>query len=661
MKKRSRVPITASLFSVTLVVALTLAATIIAYTHYSNRDTALTAGRELMKRSAQVVRLRTEGLIAPIDAIARYSRDWLDVNAVPTVSGHPSRKKLISFLGLRNQISSIYIGHENGSNYLIGAARTRPADRLEKMGAPEETVFLEQIILRGDRPGSLRIRRFLDKFGGTISTRTDEDIKYDPRTRPWYRLAQESDDVVRTEVYLFAGTGEPGFTVSKRHSTGVVGVDVTLDDLDSFLDSEPQAEQGVLAIIDDKGVLLARSGSGRTGTRNGNGTGAGETGNGTENGNGTGTRNGTGNGNGNGIEREAALTALLAQVNSVDSGKIKTIDVNGRTWVTHLSEIELGAGAVENLAIAVPLATVIGPITQASHRTILVSIIIALCSIPFVWMISRSMSRPLKRLALETRDLSDFNLDEPFVQSSAIDEIFRLEVAMERMRSALRIFGLYVPKTLVRQMIEREQEPELGGANRDITVMFMDLENFTAMSSRLEPEEVMRRMSRYFEIVTQTLLAHEATIDKYIGDAVMAFWNAPNDVADHPKKACDAALAVIEATRAETDSWYENGGLPLRTRIGIHSGEAIIGNVGSSDRMNYTALGSTVNLAARLESLNRDLGTTILISADLASRVEGRFLLKPAGHTNIKGFDKPVEVFELDQPAPGESHEVMDS
>ena len=613
MKRNSRVPITISLFTVTLGVALMLAATIITFTHYSNRNSALTAGRELMERSVEVVRLQTASLIAPIDSIARYSGDWLDVNAVPRASGHPARKRLISFIRVMPQIANIYISYEDGSHYLIGTARTRPKDRLEAMGAPEGTEILEQIILRGDRKSPLRIQRFLDKNGDTLETKSGYQSDYDPRTRPWYKLAQETANVVRTDIYLFAGTGEPGLTVSKRHASGVVGVDLTLEDIGRFLDSEPQAEHGVLAIIGDDGALLARSSGGSAE---------------------------------GGDDRAAVLDELKRQAVQDASASTREIEVENQTWITHLSPIELGAGKMENLAIALPHSEVVGPITRASRQTILVSVLIALCSIPVVWLISRTLSRPLKELADGSNRVRNFDLDEPFDRSSKVDEIYKLQLALDQMRRSLQTFGQYVPKALVRQMIEREVEPQLGGKKVDVTVLFLDLENFTAMSSRLEPEEVMNRMSRYFEIVTQTLLAHEATIDKYIGDAVMAFWNAPNGVENHALKACEAALAIQEASKAETDSW-QDGALHVRTRIGLHCGDAIIGNVGSSDRLNYTALGSTVNLASRLEGLNRELGTGILISEDMAKRVEGAFKLTPAGDTRIKGFEQPVKVFEL--------------
>lgn len=617
MTTARRVPITISLFTVTLAVSLTLAAAIIAYMHFKTRQAALVTGRELMQRSAQVVKLEADALIAPVAAIATNSRDWLDVAARPAASGHPSRKRMLSFLRAQPQIASLYIAHKDGSNYLVGTLRTRPPERLKSMGAPEGATHFEQIFLRGDREKAIRINRFLDEFGETLLTKTVRGVSYDPRSRPWYRKARKTNETVRTDVYEFAGSGRPGLTISRRHADGVVGVDLVLDDLADFLESAPQAKDGLLAVLGSDGELIARSDDDGAGFST------------------------------YGLAGETALIRLKEIIRSGAGKDTSSVDVDGRTWITHVSPIKLGAGNAENLAIAVPLASVIAPISEASRGTILMTVLMALAAIPLIWLVSRSMSRPLRKLSAETRQIRDFELDEPFVRSSFVEEIFQLETAMEQMRSALRIFALYVPKALVRRMIAQGSEPELGGARRDVTVLFLDLENFTAMSSHLEPEEVMRRMSAYFEVVTQTLLAHGATIDKYIGDAVMAFWNAPNDTADHPAKACAAALEVIEVTRTVTDSWSDEGAVRLRTRIGMHCGVAIIGNVGSSDRMNYTALGSTVNLAARLEAQNRELGTSILISQDMANRLGGRFELAAAGQVSLKGFKTPVDVLEV--------------
>ena len=190
-------PINVSLFAVTLGITLALAATIIAYTFYSNRESALTAGRDLMDRSAEVVRLKTATLIAPINSIAQYSSDWLDAAAKPKASGHPSRKRLILFVKDRPQIANIYIGYDDGSHYLVGNAHISSKKRLEEIGAPEDTALLEEIILRGDRDTPLRIRRFLDGNGDTLATKTDTEVDYDPRERPWFKLAEDTPHVVQ--------------------------------------------------------------------------------------------------------------------------------------------------------------------------------------------------------------------------------------------------------------------------------------------------------------------------------------------------------------------------------------------------------------------------------------------------------------------------------
>jgi adenylate cyclase len=157
----------------------------------------------------------------------------------------------------------------------------------------------------------------------------------------------------------------------------------------------------------------------------------------------------------------------------------------------------------------------------------------------------------------------------------------------------------------------------------------------------------MRVASLYFEEMTTTLIAHQATIDKYIGDAIMALWNAPSHDPRHAAHACEAALAARAVARAITATFPSRGWPALRTRFGLHTGEAIVGNVGSRDRMSYTAMGSMVNLASRLEGMNRHYGTEILVSDATRREAGGRFLFRPVDLVLAKGTSEPVEVHEL--------------
>jgi adenylate cyclase len=157
----------------------------------------------------------------------------------------------------------------------------------------------------------------------------------------------------------------------------------------------------------------------------------------------------------------------------------------------------------------------------------------------------------------------------------------------------------------------------------------------------------MRQTSRYFSALTEAFLAEGGTVDKFIGDAVMVFWNAPNPQPDHVERACRAALAGKAASDKLNIQFEAEGLKPFFTRFGIHVGEAVVGNLGSTERMNYTALGNTVNLASRLEGLNKQFGTAILISEEVYLRAQRRFQFKALESVTAKGMTKETRVFEL--------------
>jgi adenylate cyclase len=162
--------------------------------------------------------------------------------------------------------------------------------------------------------------------------------------------------------------------------------------------------------------------------------------------------------------------------------------------------------------------------------------------------------------------------------------------------------------------------------------------------------------SRYFATMSETVMSHHGTIDKFIGDAVMAFWNAPDDDPDHAVHACEAVLACVKRNSELNERFRADGWPAYGTRFGLHAGDAVVGNVGSADRMNYTALGATINLAARLEGLNKNYGTTVLVSAAVKERVEGRFSFRSVDEIRPKGFAEAVRIFELR----GEQDEASD-
>ena len=208
-------------------------------------------------------------------------------------------------------------------------------------------------------------------------------------------------------------------------------------------------------------------------------------------------------------------------------------------------------------------------------------------------------------------------------------------------------FSHYLSPEIVNQIADSPEKLALGGERRDVTFYFSDIEGFTTISESLPPDKLTRLMNRYLGEMTETILASGGTLDKYIGDAIMAFWGAPLDCAGHALVACKVALAnqkKLAALKAEFD---REGYPPVRNRIGLNSGPASIGNMGSPRRFSYTAIGDNVNLASRLEGANKAYGTYILISESTRAAAGGAVEVRELDYVKVKGKNLPIRVYEL--------------
>jgi adenylate cyclase len=226
----------------------------------------------------------------------------------------------------------------------------------------------------------------------------------------------------------------------------------------------------------------------------------------------------------------------------------------------------------------------------------------------------------------------------------------------EQRRFAQSALGKYLPRDIAAAILKDPDSLSLRGEKREIFVVFTDLEGFTKLSHAIEPEMVAILLNRYLEMLSDVVLDHGGTIDKFVGDAVVAFWGAPISRDDDGNRAAKAAIAMYEAGEEFRRTVPE--GVPAigRTRVGLHHGEAIIGNFGGEGRIQYTALGDSMNTAARLEAANKKLGTKILVSED-AMELSGLDLFRPMGCIALRGRSTPISVFE---PVPHWSKEELD-
>jgi adenylate cyclase len=260
-------------------------------------------------------------------------------------------------------------------------------------------------------------------------------------------------------------------------------------------------------------------------------------------------------------------------------------------------------------------------------------------------LVVQGVRRGLGQIVEATARLRNFDFAATPARSPFHD-VQEVMGGVELAKTAMRAMGKYVPVDLVRHLYQTRREPVLGGELIEVSLMFSDIKDFTGLAETLSPDELARTLGRYLEVMTAAIQAQQGIIDKYIGDAIMAVWNAPRPCRDHAGQACRAALACVEASRSlyASAAW---GRPPLTTRFGLHRGEAMVGHFGAPDRMSYTALGDAVNLASRLEGLNKEYGTTIIVSEAVRAAAGNGFEFRLLDRVAVKGKARGVRVYEL--------------
>lgn len=299
------------------------------------------------------------------------------------------------------------------------------------------------------------------------------------------------------------------------------------------------------------------------------------------------------------------------------------------------------------ICIVVPEGDVMARVQQSNRVTAGVGVCVLLAATLISLYVSTQVARPLERLAEVTEEIGRFKLESSPVAHSVVKEVDRLAIAVEETKASLRSFRKYVPADLIRIVLATREEADLGGERRSMTISFCDLADFTTLSEQLSPEDLLRHLGDYFSPLSSQILASGGTVDKYIGDAIMAFWGAPALNPNHAIAACTTALRN-QATLAELrPRWVAEGMPELHARIGIHTGEVIVGNIGCLTRLNYTVVGDPVNVASRLEGLGKHYGTGILIGEPTYQEARSAVIARPVDWVSVKGKSRGLKVYEL--------------
>ena len=298
------------------------------------------------------------------------------------------------------------------------------------------------------------------------------------------------------------------------------------------------------------------------------------------------------------------------------------------------------------VGIVVPRDFYLGKLIEMRQQILgALLVLIALIVVAGAWIV-RSVVRSHALVLRETTRMNGFNFS-PSRSSSFLRDVGEVLDGLEKAKTAMRAMSKYVPINLVRQLYHDGEEPKLGGKSCEISVLFTDIKNFTVCAEDMAPDHLAEVLGRYLEVVAETIQSQKGTIDKYIGDAVMTFWNAPEPVSNHEILACRAALRSQTALQQLFDSPRWGNAPRFETRFGLHRCIASVGHFGAPDRLNYTAIGDGINLASRLEGLNKYYETSIIASESIHAAAKGEFEFRLLDRVAVKGKTEGIAIYEL--------------
>jgi adenylate cyclase len=630
--RKLRIHLRIGIVSLFLLVILPLMAIMIGWLQYQNAS----LGREMMtqalKRATEHELFRVRALLGPIVASVETFADVGGV-AGDTIRLAPYRSSLISELLRQPYVYSLYFGLASDGGFL---QIVRLPDRIPIFGpfgrAPPAGA--RYVIREITGEGNHRIDSYTYLFSdlAVAGTERSEAVSYDPRVRPWYGVAITRPGIASSGVYIFSGTGQPGLTLSRRVEgqggklLGVFGIDIALAQLSGFLAEAEVGRNGLVFIIDADGKLIGHPDPRRVTTQNGSGISVARA-----------------------VASEDWRIADAIRLRSQGLGDQfeARLGPEGKYYNTSFTPLLSEFGEGWTLAVLVDEEEYLGRIRRGRTEILLAGTLLMLVAALLVMRSSRLITGPIEALIDETHQIRRFELQGGVKVGSRIIEIGELAGAVANMKTSLRSFGRYVPKEVVRVIVSSGHAISLEGERRPLTVMFSDLVGYSLATEHLPPEEVLERLSRYLDAMCKPIRRHHGTIDKFIGDSIMAIWNAPQPDVDHVANGCRTLLACQQASHKLNQSFIEAGLPPLRTRFGLHTGLAVVGNVGPLSRMQYTALGSMVNLASRIEGLNKHFGTELLVTGEVEASVADCFLFRPLGRVVAAGMTDPIAVFQL--------------
>lgn len=603
---------------------------ILGFNHQKNNEAIVSLLKEQIDKSRFATIESIENLMRGVNGMLGLLAEA--VAAQPSFfRTEDSRDALYRVLTSSSQIDAAYVSFEDGYHRVVTRvdADRKRSDKQIPADANWHSSFVDPFSLGSNRK---RHRTFYDTWPHAIAA-YDAPSSLDVRTLPGYGAARDSGTLYVTAPAINPDTGYP--IISARYPIyrgdgqflGCASVNITFDVLSRYLAKQRPSINSMTIIADpNDGKVVASS------------------------------------------EREKVISLAtgslqIATLASIDDADVREayrlhIETNrddfvfnsrrdGREVSASFARFPESFGSPWQSVILTPTDDFVGQLRETNQKIVLTIVLLTAIELMLIFLLARRLTRPLEKVTRDLEAIEDLSFEKRSVTSSRIKEIAQLQSAATLLRSSLQSFSSFVPVEVVKGLVKSGVPLELGVERRCLTIFFSDIENFSSLAEQQDSDVLLQQMSGYFDVVSRAIGEEEGTVDKFIGDGVMAFWGAPAVMAEPALNACRGALRSLRRIEGLNAGWARQGLSPFRVRIGLNTGEVLVGNVGSTERFSYTAMGDGVNVASRLEGLNKQFGTNICVSESVVRAAGEAILVRPLRQVTVKGREQRFMIYEL--------------
>lgn len=609
-----KISIKVSIITLFTTILVLTGSTLIFLNYATSHNILLTSAEYLIKGSSSIIEENINSFLVPAESRTKVAANLIaDKIIIPEDTTHFYTFLIENLIDLPG-FSGAYWSDSFGNAYIIERSITN-------------TLFKEKV--QNLATGRFITSEEINYSGRTLSKPITSSTEFNPATRPWYTQAVTTRSCTTSDIYQFYPFGknqaELGVTyacpIYDNHNIfmGVFAIDLRLSSFSDFVSKIIITPNTNIFIFDNKHNVIATN-----------------------------------------KQPSFPLQSLLKvrdlnlpwfddllQSYGLKEKTVFTYKFNEKDYLTLYKPMHIIGGNDWFISIVIPLGDIASGLNARLMLSIAVAGSILIIGLFLAWLAAHALSRPIIKLADETGLVRQLEINFVSKLKSHIKEIIYMQDAINAMKKSLQSFARYVPITLVKRLMASGDVANVGGENRSVTFLFSDISGFTSISEHINPEDLMNYLSEYFKAMSKIILQNKGTIDKYIGDAIMAFWNAPLEDPEHATNACNSALRMLEVLASLNQEWKQQGKPELVVRIGINTGKAVIGNVGSEDRLSYTAIGDSVNLTNRIEELNKFYKSTIIVSSSSYQLVKDKFNFRLIDNVTVRGREEGVLIYEL--------------